>query len=270
VYNAVDIERFAPPDQDASVPDRDTVLFVGRLSPEKGVHILLDAFECALRVNPRLRLEIIGHDMPAPMHIFEHLADAHVVASLRRYYDRTAWTKLRTWLRSRYPRRLRRLKDTGYGAVLRASAARRMPDEVRFLGFVANEDLPQHYRHAQVACLPSLTETFGMPLVESMACGVPTIASAAGGIPEIVSSGITGTLVPVFDVDALARAILAIVADPQRRRRMGRAARERAVSSFSWQAVVATLTEIYEHAMNEPSTIEATLEARRHNIAALS
>lgn len=246
VYNAVDVSRFTPSRDSSGRASHPTVLFVGRLSPEKGIHVLLDAFAQVLTVVPDLRLEIIGHNAVAPMHVFEHLADSAVVASLRRYYDLTAWSRLRTWLRTRYPRRLQRLKDTSYGNVMRADAHERLGDRVRFIGFVANNDLLAHYRRADVVCLPSLTETFGMPLVEAMACGIPTIASRAGGIPEIVEDGVTGLLCPVFDSRELANAIQTLVTDPQRRERMGDAGRRRVVERFSWEAVVTTLVGLYE------------------------
>jgi glycosyltransferase involved in cell wall biosynthesis len=248
VFNAVDVEHFSPVRPAVDRPGN-VVLFVGRISPEKGIHVLLDAFERVLRSNPHLRLEIIGHDTPVPLHIFDHLADANVVRSLRKYYDRTPWSKLRTWLRSRYPRRLRRLKDTSYGATVRAIAAARMPDHVQFIGFVANQDLPAYYRRAELVVLPSLTETFGMPLVEAMACGVPTVASAAGGIPEIVEPGKTGALVPVFDADALAEAVRSMMNDAEARRRMGEAARARAAAKFSWEATVVSLLGVYRQAL---------------------
>lgn len=252
VYNAVDVSRFTPPSGPSSSRSARTVLFVGRLSPEKGIHVLLDAMAEVLTDVPDLHLDVIGHDAPAPLHVFERLADPAVVASLRRFYDRTAWSRLRTWLRSRYPRRLARLQDTGYGSVMRASAHRRFGDRVRFLGFVANDDLPAHYRGARVACLPSLTETFGIPLVEAMACGTPTIASRAGGIPEIVDNGVTGLLVPVFDVGALAAAIRTLVTDPDTAQRMGDAGRRRAVAHFSWDAVVSTLVGLYAELLGPP------------------
>ena len=245
VPNAVDIGQFAPVDEPADAAMPPTVLFVGRISPEKGIHVLLDAFQRTLGSNPELRLDIIGHDAPAPIHVFEHLADSALVASLRRYYDTTWWAKLRTALRSRYPRRLRYLEDTSYGGTVRRIAKERMPSQVRFLGFVANHDLPQHYRRAQVLCLPSLTETFGIPLVEAMACGIPTVASNVGGIPEIVDDGITGLLVPAFDSTKLASAIQRLLTESDERRDMGRAARQRAVELYSWDAVVSTLVGLY-------------------------
>jgi glycosyltransferase involved in cell wall biosynthesis len=259
VTNAVDVERFTPVDRNDDDPEsRGTVLLVARISPEKGIHVLLDAFERSLEKNPDLRLDIIGYDAPAPFHVFENLADPEVVASLRRYYDTTILARLRTWLRSRYPRRLRHLRDTSYGSAMRRMAERRLPGHVRFLGFVANQDLPQHYRRAQVVCLPSLTETFGIPLVEAMACGTPTVASRAGGIPEIVDHGTTGLLFPVFDSEALSSAITELMSDVERRRRMGAAARQRAIERFSWDTVASGLLQLYQSCV--PGRVKSGLE----------
>ena len=252
VMNAVDVDRFTPAGPDDSDRETDrTVLFVGRISPEKGLHILLDAFELSLQKNPDLRLDIIGHDAPVPIHVLDQFADSSVVASLRQFYDTTILARLRTRLRTRYPRRLRRLKDTSYGAAMRAIAQRRLGNKVRFLGFVANHDLPQHYRRVQVACLPSLTETFGIPLVEAMACGTPVVASRAGGMPEIVDHGKTGLLFPVFDSAALSDAISELMSDVETRRQMGKAARRRAVDRFSWASVSSELLDLYESSLRE-------------------
>lgn len=251
VYNAVDVERFRPAEEERGPASAPTVLFVGRISPEKGIHVLLDAFEKALERTPELRLDIIGHDGKAPIHLFEHLADTAIVASLRIYHDSTPWARLRTWLRSRYPRRLAWFRDTDYGAALRRRTAGRLASRVRFLGLVANDDLPQHYRRARILVLPSLTETFGIPLVEAMACGTPTVASRTGGIPEIVDDGVTGLLVPVFDADGLERAIGRLLADPEQQRRMGRVGREKVLARFSWESVVASLLGHYQRLLDE-------------------
>jgi glycosyltransferase involved in cell wall biosynthesis len=264
VMNGVDVERFTPAGRDDFGGESGgTVLFVGRISPEKGLHILLDAFERSLEKNPDLRLDIIGHDAPLSIHVLNQLADSNVVASLRHYYDTTTLAKLRTWLRLRYPRRLRRLRDTSYGAAIRLTAQRRLATKVRFLGFVANHDLPQHYRRVQLVCLPSLTETFGIPLVEAMACGTPTVASRAGGMPEIVDHGTTGLLLPAFDSEALSNAITELMSDVERRRRMGEAARRRAVDRFSWDTAASGLLQLYQSCVAGRVKSELELEAIR-------
>jgi glycosyltransferase involved in cell wall biosynthesis len=82
-----------------------------------------------------------------------------------------------------------------------------------------------------------------------MACGTPTVASRAGGCPEIVDHGATGLLIPAFDADALSGAITELMSDVERRRRMGEAARRRAVDRFSWAAAASALLEVYESSL---------------------
>jgi glycosyltransferase involved in cell wall biosynthesis len=78
-------------------------------------------------------------------------------------------------------------------------------------------------------------EPFGMAIVEAMALGKPVIAGDAGGPTEIITSGVNGLLAPYGDADALAASILQYLNDPELARRMGAAARERALQ-FSTQS----------------------------------
>ncbi len=107
------------------------------------------------------------------------------------------------------------------------------------------------YTHAAVFVCPSVYEPFGIINLEAMACETPVVASAVGGIPEIVVPAETGLLVPIEaqgggspeprDADAFAHVLAAAVndlmADPERRAAMGRAARERVLARFSWQRI---------------------------------
>ena len=68
--------------------------------------------------------------------------------------------------------------------------------------------------------------------MEAMASGVPVVASRLSGIPELVSDDRTGVLVPAGDVDALVEALESLAADPDRRRRLGAAARAHVVAEF--------------------------------------
>jgi glycosyltransferase involved in cell wall biosynthesis len=116
---------------------------------------------------------------------------------------------------------------------------------VTFLGWVPNEDLPPYYRAAAVSVIPSLEEGFGIPAAEAMGCEVPVVASDAGGLPEVVENGVTGLVVPRGDSAALAGAIGALLADPERRRRMGQAGRERALRLFDWDRSAVQFEELY-------------------------
>jgi glycosyltransferase involved in cell wall biosynthesis len=118
-------------------------------------------------------------------------------------------------------------------------------DDVTFLGWVANCDLPQYYRAAAVSVIPSLEEGFGIPAAEAMGCETPVVASDAGGLPEVVEHGVTGLVVPRGDSAALAEAIGSLLADPTRRLEMGRAGRQRALRLFDWDRTAEQFERIY-------------------------
>jgi glycosyltransferase involved in cell wall biosynthesis len=117
--------------------------------------------------------------------------------------------------------------------------------DVTFLGWVPNADLPPYYRASAVSVIPSLEEGFGIPAAEAMGCEIPVVASDAGGLPEVVEDGVTGVIVPRGDPHALAEAIASLLEDPERRRRMGKAGRERALRMFDWDNTAARFEELY-------------------------
>jgi len=117
--------------------------------------------------------------------------------------------------------------------------------DVTFLGWVPNAELPQYYRAAALSVIPSLEEGFGIPAAEAMGCEVAVVATDAGGLPEVVEHGVTGLVVPRGDSKALARAIGSLLADPERRRRMGQAGRERALRLFDWDRSAQQFEELY-------------------------
>lgn len=107
---------------------------------------------------------------------------------------------------------------------------------VRFLDYVPDEDLPLLYNAADVFVLPSFYEGFGLPALEAMSCGTPVVASNRASLPEVVGKG--GVLVDPNDEHALARSIIDLLADPDRRAVASRAALEQAARfSIERQAV---------------------------------
>jgi starch synthase len=98
---------------------------------------------------------------------------------------------------------------------------------------------------ADVFVFPSLYEAVGIALLEAMACGRPIVASRTGGIPEVVEDGVSGQLVTPGDAADLARALVLLAGDPERRRRLGNAARARA-EAFDIRATVRSLEDLYD------------------------
>ena len=104
---------------------------------------------------------------------------------------------------------------------------------------------------ANVFVCPSVYEPLGIVNLEAMACGTAVVASDVGGIPEVVDDGVTGSLVHYDPDDAIgyqariAKAVNALIADPERAERYGKAGRQRCIAEFSWAQIAQQTLEIY-------------------------
>jgi len=97
-----------------------------------------------------------------------------------------------------------------------------------------------------IAVMPSVVpEAFGNVVMEAMCLGKPVVASANGGGREQIEEGATGFLVPPADVDALARALATLLADPERARAMGEAGRRRFEALFTSEKSHAAIRRLY-------------------------
>lgn len=120
-------------------------------------------------------------------------------------------------------------------------------DRIQYMGKMDNVEtiLPG----ADCVLQPSYLESFGMVLLESMACGVPTISSNVDGIPEVVVDGETGFMAGPDDHQALANAMMKVLTNDSLRDSMGRAGRERAMTHFSTALIVPQYEAAYEETL---------------------
>ena len=121
-------------------------------------------------------------------------------------------------------------------------------DQIRFLGYVSDEELPVLYSSADVFVLPSRYEGFGLVLLEAMACGTPVIGTDVGGIPTVIEHDRTGLQVQ-REPQELANAIQSVVSDRSHQEEMAEAAYRKAVDT-SWRAVVTDLETVYSRKMS--------------------
>ena len=138
-----------------------------------------------------------------------------------------------------------RVDDPSYEERLKRTAQQAMvADRVRFMGFFPNREMAPLYSAARVFVYPSLSETFGKPLVEAMRCGVPIVASNTGSIPEVL--GDAGLMVDPLDVDEMANAVYRCsVEEPLRAELIARGYRRS--EHFTWRvAAQQTLAVIEE------------------------
>jgi glycosyltransferase involved in cell wall biosynthesis len=118
-------------------------------------------------------------------------------------------------------------------------------DHVRFEGFLSEEDKIAAFTAADVFVLPSDWEAFGLVLLEAQVCGTPSLVADRGGPQEVIEDGSTGVVVPYDDDEAWMASLRDLLNDDGKRERMGRAARERAMTEFNWPVIIDRIEEVY-------------------------
>jgi len=137
-------------------------------------------------------------------------------------------------------------------------------DAVRFLGFVADADLPALYNAADLYVGASrrydlLAEGFGISLVEASACGLAVVAGDSGGVADAVRDGETGMLVDPDDPAAVAAGITRLLGDAGLRHRMGEAGRRAVETHYNWDRVARDLRRIdaeFRRPHHDPSSFD--------------
>lgn len=125
-------------------------------------------------------------------------------------------------------------------------------EKVHFIGEVSDDDLAAFYHACSLFVLPSVfrSEAYGLVQLEAHACGKPVISTRLGtGVEFVNMDGKTGLIVPPTDSAALAGAVNELLADPQRRERMGEFARRRAQSEFDLRLMFDRVEAVYKRAL---------------------
>jgi len=183
------------------------VLFVGRIDAVKGIDNLIRAIHHLSlpgQSGPEVRLIVIGGEL-----------------------DADPRTQNREMLK------LRRLV-----------ARLNLEERVAFWGSQRQDLLPYFYSAAEALVLPSRYESFGMVVLEAMACGAAVIASRVGGLPYTVENGRTGFLIPEGDWQLLAARIREVIQKPALKKKLAQAAMSK-VRQFSWSEITQKVLSFY-------------------------
>ncbi|MGQ4807897.1 D-inositol 3-phosphate glycosyltransferase [Candidatus Entotheonellaceae bacterium PAL068K] len=194
------------------------LLFVGRLQPLKGIDTFLRAAQRVRQQHAQLQVCIVGGGVDTQ--------DDHEAQELRR---------------------LRGL-----------SQALGLSPHVRFIKAQPQAVLAQYYAAADVFVMPSHYESFGMVVLEAMACGTPVVASRVGGLTSTVVPGRTGFLVPEGDWQAFAQAVARLLDSPTLRQACAQASMKRA-RAFTWPRIVERTTWLYECLLRQHGTLHVRL-----------
>jgi D-inositol-3-phosphate glycosyltransferase len=185
------------------------ITFVGRIQPHKGPELLIRATSEMIKHSPQLRPKLIVNIIGGASG-----ANTSEVERLK---------ELVTWLG--------------------------ISDVVRFAPPVPRADLPQWYRAADLVCVPSYSESFGLVALEAQACGTPVVATAVGGLRTAVADGISGVLVDGHDPRAWSSVLARLIQEPQRRVLLSLGAIEHA-SHFGWDATARGTLDIYDRVLS--------------------
>jgi len=207
VHNAVDTEKFKPPEKG----DLEENIFYKNLNLEGKTVIL----------NTRSLRPVYGH---------KYLIEAASIIS-KGYKDVQFIIAGNGPLR-RYLEELVRKRD--------------LRDNVKFIGSVPKSLMPQLYKVGHIFVNTSLSEGLPLSILESMASEVPVISFNVGGVPEAIDDGIEGFLVPPKDYKKLAEKIEYLLDNPTERRLMGNRARKKVESEFNIDKKTEMIIKIYE------------------------
>ncbi|GAA3741103.1 DUF3492 domain-containing protein [Streptomyces tremellae] len=213
IHPGLAADRFAEVGESDDAGDPDTLVWTGRIEPAKDLVSLLHAFAEIRRRRPGTRLRVVG--APAQG------GEAHAYLA----HCRTLAAQL-------FP-------DEAPGAY----AVGENPVSFEEAGGPEAPEPADAYAGAGVAVLSSSVEGFPLSLVEAMLCGRATVSTDVGAVVEVV--GGTGLVVPPHNPKALADACLGLLADDDRRRRLGAAARSRALELFTVEQNVAAFRAAY-------------------------
>ncbi|MFE7424862.1 glycosyltransferase [Streptomyces sp. NPDC057545] len=227
VHPGLDPARFATLGESGDSGPDDTLVWVGRVEPAKDLVTLLHAFEEVRKAEPGVRLRITGAVAPGPEGA-DHLARCRVLAA-RLFPDEAADA---------------RTVDGGPVSLGNGPVSfDNGPVSFHELGGAEVPDVVDAYAAGGVVVLSSIVEHFPETLVEAMFCGRATVSTDVGAVVEVV--GGTGLVVPPRNPKALADACLALLRDPERRARLGAAARARALELFTVEQNLAAFRGIY-------------------------
>lgn len=212
VHPGMEASRFAEAGESPDRADPDTLVWVGRVDPAKDLVSLLHAFAEVRKAEPKARLRIVG--APAGPEGEAYLGHCRVLAA------------------QLFP-------DEAEGV----HAVGDNPVSFEEIGGPEAPTLPDAYAAGAVVVLSSVVEGFPITLAEAMFCGRATVSTDVGAVVETI--GGTGLVVPPRNPRALAEACVALLRDPERRERLGAAARARALELFTVEQNIAAFHSIY-------------------------
>ena len=154
------------------------------------------------------------------------------------------------YIRNKMPAKLLLVGDgPEMNNIVKQVASLGLDEDVLFLG--KQNNVSELYSISDLKLLLSEKESFGLVLLEAMACGVPCIGTDIGGIPEVIEHGLNGYIAPLHDVESVACYALKLLTNPDIHNRMREAALESVSRKFHSSLIVSQYEELYDKVINQ-------------------
>lgn len=124
-------------------------------------------------------------------------------------------------------------------------AINQLEDKVTFTGRIDYSEIEYHHNQIDIGCYLSVEESFGVSILESLACEVPVVASNVGGIPELIIDGITGYMVPPGNIDQAVMALEKLILNNKLRKDFGRNGRQFVIENYEWSKCLNSMINSY-------------------------
>ena len=121
-----------------------------------------------------------------------------------------------------------------------------LDEKVTFTGKIEHDRVPYYHNLLDIFVALSISESFGVAILEAQACSKPVVVSDVGGLPEVMKNNITGFIVPSSNANAAAEAIKKLIEDKELRIKMGDEGRKFVIENFEWKKNVSEMCEIYK------------------------
>ncbi|SDD32269.1 mannosyltransferase [Paracoccus isoporae] len=135
-------------------------------------------------------------------------------------------------------------------ALLAEAEAAGLRDRISFLGELPWDEVVRHYQALDLFAAPARWEGFGLTPLEAMACGVPTVAARVGAYETLIRDGVTGSLVPADDLDALTAALRHWLEDEAGRQAAGLAARRHVTENHAIEGEARAIVDVYRRLLS--------------------
>ena len=124
-------------------------------------------------------------------------------------------------------------------------------DDVTFFETIPNQEVPKALNTMDIFVNSSNVESFGVNIVEAMACELPVVATPCPGPKEVIDNGITGIVLKDWNENELADELIKLVENPALRMQYGKAGREKVLREYDWRKNVETLINVYKQVVNK-------------------